>query len=59
MPGAIPPLLQFVFIAWCLVKHRGNFTFAFIMMVDFFKGGISCYVNMERNHESDYKKRKT
>jgi hypothetical protein len=22
MRGAIPPLLQYVFMAWCLVKHR-------------------------------------
>jgi hypothetical protein len=25
--GAIPPLPQQVFMAWCLVKHRDNFTF--------------------------------
>jgi hypothetical protein len=24
---AIPPLPQYVFMAWCLVKHRYNFTF--------------------------------
>jgi hypothetical protein len=24
MSGAIPPLLQYVFMAWCLVKHRDN-----------------------------------
>jgi hypothetical protein len=29
MCGAIPPLLQYVFMAWCLVKHRDNFTFTF------------------------------
>jgi hypothetical protein len=27
MSGAIPPLPQYVFMAWCLVKHRDNFTF--------------------------------
>jgi hypothetical protein len=27
MRGAIPPLSQYVFMAWCLVKHRDNFTF--------------------------------
>jgi hypothetical protein len=27
--GAIPPLSQYVFMAWCLVKHRDNFTFIF------------------------------
>jgi len=26
MRGAIPPLSQYVFMAWCLV-HRANFTF--------------------------------
>jgi hypothetical protein len=29
MCGAIPPLPQYVFMVWCLVKHRGNFTFTF------------------------------
>jgi hypothetical protein len=27
MRGAIPPLPQYVFMVWCLVKHRDNFTF--------------------------------
>jgi len=27
MCGAISPLPLYVFMAWCLVKHRGNFTF--------------------------------
>jgi hypothetical protein len=27
MHGAIPPLPQYVFMVWCLVKHRDNFTF--------------------------------
>jgi hypothetical protein len=28
MSGAIPPHLQYAFMAWCLVKkHRDNFTF--------------------------------
>jgi hypothetical protein len=27
MRWAIPPLPQYVFMAWCLVKHRDNFTF--------------------------------
>jgi hypothetical protein len=25
MSGAIPPLPQYVFMEWCLVKHRDNF----------------------------------
>jgi hypothetical protein len=29
MCGTIPPLPQYVFMAWCLFKHRGNFTFTF------------------------------
>jgi hypothetical protein len=31
MSGAIPPLSQYVFMAWYLVKHRDNFTFTFTM----------------------------
>jgi hypothetical protein len=27
MRGAIPPFPHYVFMAWCLVKHRDNFTF--------------------------------
>jgi hypothetical protein len=27
MSGAIPPLLQYAFMAWCLVKAQDNFTF--------------------------------
>jgi len=27
MRGAISPLPQCVFMVWCLVKHRDNFTF--------------------------------
>jgi hypothetical protein len=27
MSGDIPPLSQYDFMAWCLVKHRDNFTF--------------------------------
>jgi hypothetical protein len=29
MRGSIPPLPQYVFMEWCLVKHRDNFTFTF------------------------------
>jgi hypothetical protein len=31
MRGAIPPLPQYVFMAWCSVKHRDNFTFIFYL----------------------------
>jgi len=27
MRGAISPVPQYVFMTWCLVKHRDNFTF--------------------------------
>jgi hypothetical protein len=27
MSGAIHPLPQYAFMAWCLVKYRDNFTF--------------------------------
>jgi hypothetical protein len=29
MCGARPTLPQYIFMAWCLVKHRDNFTFTF------------------------------
>jgi hypothetical protein len=29
MRGAIPPFPQYVFMAWCLDKHRDDFTFIF------------------------------
>jgi hypothetical protein len=32
MRGTIPPLTQYVYIAWCLVKHRDNFTFYLYIM---------------------------
>jgi hypothetical protein len=27
MRGDMPPLPQYVFMVWCLFKHRDNFTF--------------------------------
>jgi hypothetical protein len=29
MRGAIPAIPQYVFMAWCIVEHRDNFTFTF------------------------------
>jgi len=29
MRGATHPLHQYVFMAWCLVQYRDNFTFTF------------------------------
>jgi len=31
MRGAMPPFSQYVFMAWCLVKPRDNFTFRVIL----------------------------
>jgi hypothetical protein len=33
MRGAIPPLPQYAFMAWCLVKHRDNVTFTFTLSI--------------------------
>jgi hypothetical protein len=33
MCGAIPPFPQYVFMAWCLVKHRDNFTFTIPLLM--------------------------
>jgi hypothetical protein len=32
---AIPPLPQYTFMAWCLVKHRDNFTFTLDIMLGY------------------------
>jgi len=32
MSGATPPLPQYVFMAWCLVKHKDSFTFTYISL---------------------------
>jgi hypothetical protein len=34
MRRAIPPLHQNAFMAWCLVKHRDNFTFTFFFKTE-------------------------
>jgi hypothetical protein len=34
MHGAIPPLPEYVFMAWFLVKHRDNFTFTIYGFID-------------------------
>jgi hypothetical protein len=38
MRGVIPPLPQYVFIAWCLVKHKENFTFLNVLTSPEFSG---------------------
>jgi len=29
--GGVPPLPQYVFMEWCFVKHRDNFTLTFLV----------------------------
>jgi hypothetical protein len=43
LPKYIPPLPQYDFMAWCLLKHRDNFTFTFILQVVY----ICTTINME------------
>jgi hypothetical protein len=33
MRGALPPLTQSDFMAWCSVKRRDNFTFTLLLML--------------------------
>jgi hypothetical protein len=33
MSGAIPPFPLYIFMAWCLVKHRDNFTLLYLVAV--------------------------
>jgi hypothetical protein len=35
MRGAIPPLPQYVLMAWCVVKHRSNFTLLYFTLLYF------------------------
>jgi len=44
MSGAVHPLLQYVFMAWCLVKHRDNFTYFLLMDI------IYCSFDMLATH---------
>jgi len=30
--GAIPPSPQYILLAWCIVKHRDNFTFTLFVL---------------------------
>jgi hypothetical protein len=38
MRGTIPPLPQYVFMAWCLVKQRDNFIFTFLCRTEDLSG---------------------
>jgi hypothetical protein len=42
MRGAIPPLPQYVFMAWCLVKHRDKFTLTLVKLNVCHSGLLSC-----------------
>jgi hypothetical protein len=33
MSGTVPPLPQYAFMAWWLVKHRDNFTFTLSILI--------------------------
>jgi hypothetical protein len=45
MRGAITPLPQYAFMAWCLVKHRDNFTFYFTESHTTFSGSENLVFN--------------
>jgi hypothetical protein len=47
MNGAIPPLLQYAFMAWCLVKHRDNFTFTLSLPLPFY----NCKYDIDKGRE--------
>jgi len=47
MLGAIPPLPQYFFMAWCLVKHRNYFTFT---LETRWKGMNWMHVAQDRDH---------
>jgi hypothetical protein len=42
MRGAIPSLPQYVFMAWCIAKHRDNFTF---VPLPFIRGPFERFVD--------------
>jgi hypothetical protein len=63
MRGAIPPHPQYVFMAWCSVKHRDKFTFAFYLLATTrIKGGkksgredyIMYYRYISQRHENNF-----
>jgi len=51
MRGAIPSFPQYAFMAWCLVKNRGSFTFN--GSVDMYKLGAADVLNNWRELTSD------
>jgi hypothetical protein len=43
MRGAIPPFPQYVFMAWCLLKHRDNFIFYSLLQGSKFRQNAGRY----------------
>jgi len=37
MGGVVPLLPQYVFAAWCLVKHKDDFTFTFTFWTQYYR----------------------
>jgi hypothetical protein len=62
MSGAIPPLSQYAFVAWCLVQHRDSFTFAFYwcsMQLEMprwlnVENKVTCVLHAQRNTASSF-----
>jgi hypothetical protein len=48
MHGAIPPLLLYIFIAWCLVKHRDIFTFTVTDIND-----VACFMLLAQQYSTN------
>jgi hypothetical protein len=55
MLGAMSSLPQYVFMAWCLVKHRDNFTFTFTILLPL--RGYSQCGPIGRGEDSDASRR--
>jgi hypothetical protein len=50
--GAVPPLPLYVFMAWCLVKHRYKFKFTFYQIKE---GEMSGACSMDGEMRNAYK----
>jgi hypothetical protein len=46
LTGAIHPLPQYVFMAWCVAKHRDNFTFTFTLTLVLLVCTERCLANL-------------
>jgi hypothetical protein len=57
MHGAIPPLPQYALMAWCLVKHRDNFTIVNAMAATaYFKVLSNFYGRLKKKESHSYKR---